>query len=87
MLCLGETLSSNPYEIYSSLYLRLLGLRGGSHSWMQQDCLSADHSSACLGGLGGSEPWSSGSYHPCLALGLDPATSDPVPDLNLACVD
>ena len=39
MLRLGEMLSSNPCEIYSSLYLRLLGLQGGSHSWMQQDCL------------------------------------------------
>ena len=38
---------------------------------MLQDCLSADHSSACLGSLGGpSKPWSSGSYHPCLASGL-----------------
>ena len=52
-------------------YLRLLGLQGGNHSWMQQDCLAADHSSVCLGSLGGpSEPWSSGSYHPCLASGV-----------------
>ena len=28
MLRLGETLSSNPCGIYSSLYLRLLGLQG-----------------------------------------------------------
>ena len=48
MLCLGGMLSSSPCGIYSSLYLRLLGLQGGSHSWMQQDCLSADRSSACL---------------------------------------
>ena len=41
MLRLGEMLSSNPCGIYSSLYLRLLGLQGGNHSWMQQDCLSA----------------------------------------------
>ena len=53
MLRLGEMLSSNPCGIYSSLYLRLLGLQGGNHSWMQQDCLSADHSFACLGSLGG----------------------------------
>ena len=40
---------------------------------MQQDCLSANHSSACLGSLGGpSKPWSSRSYHPCLASGLGP---------------
>ena len=40
----------------------------------EQDCLSADHSSACLGSLGGpSEPWSSRSYHPCLASGLGPS--------------
>ena len=49
MLRLGGMLSSNPDGMYSSLYLRLLGLQGGSHSWMQQDCLSADRSSACLG--------------------------------------
>ena len=50
---LGGMLSSNPCEIYSSPYLRLLGLQGGSQSWMQQDDLSADHSSACLGSPGG----------------------------------
>ena len=39
MLRLGGMLSSNPCDIYASPYLRLLGLQGGSHSWMQQDYL------------------------------------------------
>ena len=36
MLRLGGMLSANPCDIYSSPYLRLLGLQGGSHSWMQR---------------------------------------------------
>ena len=52
-LRLEGMLSSGPCEIYSSPSLRLLGLQGGSHSWIQQDCLSADRSSAYLENPGG----------------------------------
>ena len=38
-LRLGEMLSSNPCGIYSSLYLRLLGLQGGNHSCSRTVCL------------------------------------------------
>ena len=57
MLRLGEMLSSNPCGIYSSLYLRLLGLQGGN---LDAAGLSVCWSFFCLSWLASEDPASLG---------------------------